>query len=52
MATNLHIWQLICILMNIAYHLSLKTGPILYTGVHFIEKDILVVHFVRLVTDL
>ena len=45
MAINLHIWQLICILMNIAYHLSLKTGPgpILFTDVHFIEKDISVV---------
>ena len=40
MAINLHIWQLICILMNIAYHLNLKTGPILFTYVHFIEKDI------------
>ena len=45
MAINLHIWQLICMLMNIAYHLSLKTGPILFTDVHFIEKDISVVLF-------
>ena len=37
MAINLHIWPLICILMNIAYHLSLKTGPILFINVHFIE---------------
>ena len=42
MATNLHILPLICILMNIAYHLSLKTDPILFTDIHF----------VRLVTDL
>ena len=39
MAINLHIWQLICIVMNIAYHSSLKTGPILFTDVHFIDKD-------------
>ena len=52
MAINLHIWPLICILMNIAYHLSLKTDPILFTDVHFIDKDILVVNFVRLDTDL
>ena len=51
MAINLHIWPLICILMNIAYHLSLKTDPILFTDVHFIDKDISVVQFVRLVTD-
>ena len=38
--------------MNIVYHLSLKTDPILFTDVHFIDKDILVVHYVRLVTDL
>ena len=38
--------------MNIAYQLSLKTDPILFTDVHFIDKNILVVHFVRLVTDL
>ena len=47
MAINLHICPLICILMNIAYHLSLKTGPILFTDVHFIEKDISVVLFNR-----
>ena len=52
MAINLHIWPLICILMNIANHLSLKTDPILFTDVHVIDKDISVVHFVRLVTDL
>ena len=52
MAINLHIWQLICILMNIAYHLSLRTGPILFTNVHFFDKDISVVYFVRLVTDI
>ena len=52
MAINLHIWPLICILLNIAHHLSLKTGPILFTDVPFIDKDISVVHFVRLVTDL
>ena len=38
--------------MNIAYHSSLKTDPILFTDVYFIDKDILVVNFVRLVTDL
>ena len=47
MAINLHIWPLICILMNIAYHLSLKTDPILFTDVHFIDKDILVVNFYK-----
>ena len=45
MAISLHIWQLICIVMSIAYHLSLKTGPILFTDVHFIEKDISVIVF-------
>ena len=45
MAINLHIWQLICILMDIAYHLSLKTGPILFIDINFIDKDISVVHF-------
>ena len=52
MAINLHILPLIYISMNIAHHLSLKTGPILFTDVHFIDKDISVVNFVRLVTDL
>ena len=45
MAINLHIWQLICISMKITYHLSLKTGQILFTDIHFIEKDISVVLF-------
>ena len=47
MAINLHIWQLICILMNIAYHLSLKTGPILFTDVHFIENTFQLFFFNR-----
>ena len=49
---NLHIWPLFCILMNIAYHLSLETDPIIFADVYFIDKDISVVHFVRLVTGL
>ena len=52
MAINLHILPLICILMNIAYHLSLKIDQILFIDVHFIDKDISVVHFVCLVADL
>ena len=47
MAINLHIWQLICIFMNIAYHLSLKTDPILFTDVHFIDKGILLLNIVH-----
>ena len=47
MNVNLHICPLICILMNIAYHLHLKTGPILFIDINFIEKDISVVHFNR-----
>ena len=31
--------------MNTAYHLSLKTGQILFTDIHFIEKDISAVFF-------
>ena len=38
MAINLHICPLIYILMNIAYHLHLKTGPILFTDINLIEK--------------
>ena len=49
MAINLHIWAQICILINIAYHLSLKTDPILFTEVHWTDKDISVVHFVRFI---
>ena len=30
--------------MNIAYHLHLKTRPILLTDINFIDKDISVVH--------
>ena len=33
--------------MNIAYQIKpLKTDPMLFTDVHFIDKDISVVHFV------
>ena len=44
MAINLHIGLLICILMNIEYHLHLKTGPILFIDINLIEKDISVIH--------
>ena len=30
--------------MNIAHHLHLKTGPILFFDINFIDKDISVVH--------
>ena len=33
--------------MNIAYHLSLKTDPTLFTDVHLIDKGISVVLFNR-----